>query len=139
MIETFDDLLEMARSEPVPVKLLTVLVRAEPVMQTDSDGNEVPIEGEGMLTPLMVKSHAVEDTPGFEFLRADADAGKKDWTFMMIGVLPGQPGQPPADDLVDEQLKNMARAIHAGSGLDRYLFFDRNGIPVQIGYPEQPE
>lgn len=139
MIETFDDLLEMARSEPVPVRLLTVLVRAEPVMQADSDGNEVSIDGEGMLTPLMVKSHAVEDIAGFEFLRAEADAGKKDWAFIMVGVLPGQPGQPPPDDHVDEQLKNMARAIHAGSGLDRYLFFERNGDPVQIGYLEQPD
>ncbi|QKK03832.1 MAG: hypothetical protein HND55_14895 [Pseudomonadota bacterium] len=137
MIETFDDLLEIARGEPVPVKLLTVLVRAQPMMQTGSDGNEVAIEGEGMLTPVMVKSHAVADVPGFEYVRADADAAKKDWTFLMVGVLPGQAGRAPADEIVDEQLKNMARAIHAGSGLDRYLFFDRSGAPVQIGMPEQ--
>ncbi len=136
MIETFDDLLTMARDEPVPVQLLTVLVRARPVMEADADGVEAAIEGEGVITPIMVKDHAVADVPGFEYLRADADAAKKDWTFMMVGVLPGQPGQPPAPDFIDEQLKNMARAIHAGSGLDRYLFFDRNGIPVQISQPE---
>src|SRR5699024_2765273 len=136
MIETFDDLLTMARDEPVPVQLLTVLVRAQPVMEADADGAEAAIEGEGVITPIMVKDHAVADVPGFEYLRADADAAKKDWTFMMVGVLPGQPGQPPAADFIDEQLKNMARAIHAGSGLDRYLFFDRNGIPVQISQPE---
>jgi len=137
MIETFDDLLKMARSEPVPVQLLTVLVRAEPLMQTDATGNEVAIEGEGVIKPIMVKDHAIADVPGFEYLRADADAAKKDWTFMMVGVLPGQPGQPPSTDFIDEQLKNMARAIHAGSGLDRYLFFDRSGEPVQIGLPDE--
>lgn len=136
MIETFDDLLKMARDEPVPVQLLTVLVRAQPMVEADASGAETAIEGEGVITPIMVKDHAIADVPGFEYLRADADAAKKDWTFMMVGVLPGQPGQPPAADFIDEQLKNMARAIHAGSGLDRYLFFDRNGSPVQIGLPE---
>lgn len=135
-IETFDDLLKMARDEPVPVQLLTVLVRAEPVMKVDASGTQTAVDGEGMIEPIMVKDHAIVDVPGFESLRADADAAKKDWTFMMVGVLPGQPGQPPAADFIDEQLKNMARAIHAGSGLDRYLFFDRNGIPVQISLPE---
>lgn len=139
MIETFEDLLKMARDEPVPVQLLTVLVRAEPVMEADDSGAETAIQGEGVIKPIMVKDHAIADVPGFEYLRADADAAKKDWTFMMVGVLPGQPGQPPTADLIDEQLKNMARAIHAGSGLDRYLFFDRNGIPVQIGLPEGVE
>jgi len=137
MIETFDDLLEMARSEPVPVQLLTVLVRAEPVMEADAAGNEVAMEGEGVIKPIMVKDHAIGDVPGFEYLRADADAAGKEWTFLMVGVLPGQPGQPPSAGLIDEQLKNMARAIHAGSGLDRYLFFDRSGLPVEIGLPDE--
>lgn len=134
-ISGFADLLELALQEPGPARLLTVLVRAEAVMTSDADGREVPVEGEGLLKPVMVKDHAITPEMSFEQLREEADRGNDRWTFMMTAVLPGQAGQPPAPDTVEQQLKHMARTIHTGEGIDSYLFLDRDGEPVQIGLP----
>ena len=133
-ISGFADLLELALQEPGPARLLTVLVRAEAVMTSDADGHEVPVDGEGMLKPVMVKDHAITPGMSFEQLRDEADRSNDRWTFMMTAVLPGA-GQPPAPDTVDAQLKQMARAIHTGERIGSYLFLDRSGKPVQIGLP----
>lgn len=132
MIETFDDLIEMACREQDPAMLLTCVLRSDAMKAAGGNGQEISLEGEGVLRPTMVKAHEVSPDLSFEEIRAEVEAGQPDWTFIMLAVLPGWNGQPPPPVQVDEQLKNMARVIHIGSGLDRFLFIDRSGEFVQI-------
>ncbi len=132
MLQTFDDLIEMACRETDPAMLLTCVLRSDAMKAAGGNGAEMPIEDEGVLRPIMVKAHEVSPELKFETIRAEVETGQPDWTFIMLAVLPGWNGQPPPPDQVDEQLKNMARVIHIGSGLDRYLFIDRNGEFVQL-------
>lgn len=128
-----DELLQLARAEPGPARLLTVLLKAEPVI--DRRAEVAPDQAEsGLLKPVAVKAHALEDLADASVLLEDVAAvGTTPWHFLMIGVLPGSLAGPPRPDLVDEQLNNMARSVHTGSGMNRYAFFDRAGVPVAIG------
>ncbi len=132
MIETFDDLIEMACREQDPVMLLTCVLRSDAMKAASSNGQEISLEGEGVLRPIMVKAHEVSPDLSFDQIRSEVEAGQPDWTFIMLAVLPGWGGQPPPPEQVDEQLKNMARVIHIGSGMDRFLFVDRSGDFVQL-------
>jgi len=132
MIETFDDLIDMARREEHPAMLLTCVLRADAMKAGGASAAAVDLSGEGVLRPVMVKAHAVGDELNFERIRAEVEVGQPDWTFIMLAVLPGLNGRPPPASQVDEQLKNMARVIHVGSGLERYLFVDRQGGFVRL-------
>lgn len=135
-ISGLDELLQIARSEPGPARLLTVLLRAEPVIDRHA-GVDPAGASSGLLKPVAVKGHPLEALTDSTSLLADIEAsGSVGWQFLMIGVLPGTPAGPPSDDLVEEQLKNMARSVHTGSGMNRYAFFDRAGDPVAITEPE---
>lgn len=130
-----DDLLTMARSEPGPARLLTLLLRAEPVVDRNAGADSGPAES-GLLKPIAVKAHVLDDISDGSALLADVEGVvQSEWHFLMVGVLPGSLAGPPSPDLTDEQLKNMARSVHTGSGMDRYAFFDRHANPVLIGPP----
>ncbi len=131
-IHSFSDLVTMALGEPDPPQLLTVLIRAESVQAGDENGTT---EGQGVLKPIMVKSHSL--TPELEFERLGREADELDdrWAMMMVAILPGRDGKPPAPVDVDENLKMMARTLLTGGDLSRFLFFDREGTPVEIGRP----
>lgn len=125
----------MARDEPGPARLLTVLLKAEPVVDRYAEPLEDATHA-GLLKPVAVKAHALEEVRDYAGLIADIEqAVNVDWHLLMIGVLPGSLAGPASDDLVDEQLKNMARSVHTGSGMDRYAYFDRDANPVLIGPP----
>ena len=132
MIENFEDLVRMALAENDPPQLLTVLVKAEPMMARDEDGQERPLDGEGVLKPIMVKSRSVTEDLDFATLSAEADQADQRWVFIMLAILPGHDGKPPSPADVDTHLKNMARALLTGGDLTRYLFIDRKGELVQI-------
>lgn len=135
-ISALDELLQMARAEPGPARLLTVLLKAEPVLDRHADTDPEQASS-GLLKPVAVKAHALEELGDSASLLADvAGAGTVNWHFLMVGVLPGSLVGPPTDDLVDEQLKNMARSVHTGDGMNRYAFFDRDGDPIMIGLPQ---
>ncbi|PKL96824.1 MAG: hypothetical protein CVV18_00180 [Gammaproteobacteria bacterium HGW-Gammaproteobacteria-8] len=132
-LDSFDDLVRMARGEPEPALLLACVLRADvPVAAAGGDRPELPLEGEGIVRPIMVKSFAADAGLDFQRLRAEIDDTQPDWAFIMLAVLPGSRGRPPTSGQVDEQLKNMARCIHTGSSLDRYLFIDRAGEFVRF-------
>jgi len=112
--------------------LLTCVLCSEVMQAAGSDGTALDLAGEGALRPMMVKAYPVDASLSFEQICVEVGAGQRDWTFIMLAVLPGWNGRPPAAQQVDEQLKNMARVIHTGSGHERYLFIDRRGDFVQL-------
>lgn len=100
-------------------------------LPADVELTEWPESMESLLQAAMAMA-PVNDELTFEGIRREVEAGQPDWTFIMLAVLPGLNGTRPSRQQVDEQLRNMARVIHIGSGLERYLFIDGRGDFVQL-------
>lgn len=130
-IISFDDLLAMARAEPHPCRLLTVLVKADAVFRRRVGGEEVAMD-EGVLQPLMARDWAVTATLNLETVVATADEINNEWTFLMTAIMPGSRGQSPTSDECDPHLERMARALTIGADLSAFVFFDREGRPVAV-------
>lgn len=131
VIASFDDLIATALSEPVPCRLLTVLVAAETAYRR-RQGVADPMVDEGCLTPVMAHDWRVSEELGLATIVATADDVTPDWRFIMTAVMPGQYGQAPSSQACEPHLERMAKALMVGERLDEFVFFDRQGMPVQI-------
>jgi hypothetical protein len=129
-LDSLDDLLALARAEPDPCRLLTVIVKADPVHQ-NVNGKEEAMD-EGVLQPLMVRDWPVTGDLSMESIVAAADEVTSDWRFLMTAILPGANGTAPTPDECTPHLEHMAKALTLGDGLGAFVFFDREGTPVQV-------
>lgn len=129
----FNDLLRAALTHGPDQRLLLVLLRVERMYQRTADGREEPIEGEGTLTPMMVRDRPVEAGLSFDDILAEADDTGQPWDFLMTALLPGRDGEPPGSAEAEPHLKHMAKVIMTGGDTSKYAFFDRDGDPVELG------
>jgi len=129
----FDDLLRAALTQGPDQRLLLVLLQVQPLYRRTADGREQPIEGEGTLTPMMVRDRPLEAGLHFADIVADADATGQPWDFLMTALLPGRDGEPPASTEAEPHLRHMAKVILTGGDTSRYAFFDRDGDPIELG------
>jgi len=132
MLDSFEGLLAMIRTEPSPCRLLTVLVRAETLYRRRSDGVEEAMTNEGLLEPLMSRDWAVTADLKVADILDGANEAADNWQFLMTAVLPGRNGVAPTSEDCEPHLDHMAQAIMLGAGLDGFAFFDRQGRPVNI-------
>lgn len=130
-IASFDDLIDTALREPMPCRLLTVLVAAETAYRRHQ-GSAEPMLDEGCLAPVMVRDWRVSEALDLPSIVATADRVTQDWRFIMTAVMPGQYGQAPSSSACEPHLERMVKALMVGERLDDFVFFDRHGIPVQI-------
>ena len=137
-IDSFEGLVAQACAEPEPTKLLVVLVGVEPIFHQQADGTAVPAEGEGSLTPMMVRDLALTPDLTLADVVEAADAPRQPWQFLMLAVLPGREGRAPTTQECDPHLKRMAKAILTGGDISRFAWFNRAGEPIYIENPLQP-
>ncbi|MES1954202.1 hypothetical protein [Salinisphaera hydrothermalis] len=130
-LESFDDLLAMARAEPDPCRLLTVLVQAEIAYRRRPDGSEALVD-EGLLRPVMVRDWAVTDSLCLADIVTGADEVTHEWRFLMTAILPGTRGRAPTPGECEPHLERMATALAIGEDLDAFVFFDREGVPARV-------
>lgn len=130
-LDSFDDLLAMAFAEPDPCRLLTVLVKADVAYRRRAAGAEAMVD-EGCLQPVMARDWAVTESLSLADIIATADEAAGDWRFVMTAIMPGSRGTAPTSDECEPHLDRMAQALMIGASLDAFVFFDREGAPVQI-------
>jgi hypothetical protein len=130
-IESFDDLLAMARAEPHPCRLLTVLIKADTVFRRRGNAAEEAMD-EGLLEPLMSRDWAVTPDLDLAYITANADAVSNEWRFLMTAIMPGHRGVAPTSDVCEPHLDRMVRALRIGADLSAFVFFDRAGTPVRV-------
>lgn len=130
-IASFDELIATALREPVPCRLLTVLVAAETAYRRRQGAAE-PMLDEGCLAPVMVRDWRVSEALDLATIVATADGVTQDWRFIMTAIMPGQYGQAPSSEACEPHLERMAKALMVGERLDEFVFFDRHGAPVQV-------
>ena len=132
-ISNFDDLLQAARQQPEPQRLLLVFAGASLPDDATPEQRALFEAGEsGELAPLMCVGkdpHAVTD---FDALALEAATTGADWALVFAAALGGSAGLPPSDSLVDAALQRMVEAVKSGQ-LDGLIPFDRQGAAVQLG------
>jgi len=132
-IDSFDALLEAARREPEPQRLLMVFVKA--VLPEDADEEQIhrfEAGDGGGLVPVMYVDKAEDELTSFADLAEESRQMSEDWQMVLVACLSGRDGRAPSPDDAEEPLKLIVRSIHAGGDLSHLAAFDRDGDPVRF-------
>lgn len=136
MISNFDDLLQAARAQPVPQRLLLVFAGAELPADANAEQRARFDAGEGgALVPLMCVDKNPDELASFAQLCTEADGMHSGWRVMLAGALSGPPGMPPSEQAVDQAFERLLGLIQAGQMdqvLAQTLTFTRDGAAVSL-------
>lgn len=131
-IESFDGLLQAARAQAQPQRLLLVFTTAElPAEATPEQRQQFEAGQGGALTPLMCVDKSAEDLSSFQALLAESEALGPAWQVVFAAALQGSGGKAPTDAQVDTALQRMVDAIQRGQ-LAGFIPFDRTGLPLHM-------
>ncbi|MCE9659579.1 MAG: ribonucleotide reductase subunit alpha [Burkholderiales bacterium] len=131
-ISGFDELLQAARSQAEPQRLLFVFATAEmpedatPAQRAAFDAGEG-----GTLTPLMCVDKAPAELASFAELAAEAGGFAQGWDIVFVAALSGSAGREPTSLDAEAPLQRMVDAIKTGR-LGGFIPFDGQGETVRF-------
>ena len=129
-ISGFDDLLDAARRQPDPQRLLFVFAGVElPDDATPSQRQRFADGAGGALVPLMCVDKALDELETFAELVEESRASGPDWAIVFVAALGSRGERLPTSAEAEAPLQRMVDAIRAGSH-GSYIPFDRAGRPV---------
>jgi hypothetical protein len=135
-IASFDDLLQAARQQPEPQRLLFVFAAAElPDDATPAQRARFEAGQGGALVPLMCVDKTPQELASFSALVEEAQqftAPGHDWAMVFAAALPGTLNQAPTSADAEAPLQRMVDAIKGGVH-GGYIPFNRQGQPVRLG------
>lgn len=131
-IENFNDLLQAARSQPLPQRLLFVFAGVElPQDSTPEQRADYEAGHGGALVPLMCVDKSPEELASFEALKAEAQQFGQTWALVFVAAMSGSVLAPPTSKDADAPLQGMVEAIKRGD-IAGYIPFDQQGQAVQL-------
>lgn len=131
-IDSFDDLLELARQQYEPQQLLFVFTQRElPEGYTAEMKRRFEAGDGGHLAPTVCVNKKVTDFTDFQQLRREALEMVQQWDVVFVAILPGLNNQWPTDDETDKALEQMVEAVRQGK-ISGYLAFDVSGDPLVL-------
>ena len=131
-LHDFSSLLQAARSQPEPQRLLLVFASAE--LPPDATAEEIARfeRGEGgALAPTVCVDKAPEEIRDFATLAEESRLTGLDWDILFVAAMSGRGGHPPNSDEAVQPLQLMVEAIKGGR-IGDFLAVDRNGDLVQL-------
>jgi hypothetical protein len=132
-IENFQGLLDAAKAQPLPQRLLFVFAGVELPQGASAEQRAAFAAGHGgTLTPLMCVDKSPDELASFDALVVEAAQFGHDWKLVFAAAMSGSLQQPPTSTDADLPLQAMVEAIKRGD-IATYLPFDRQGLPVQLG------
>lgn len=132
-IQTFDDLLSAARSQPLPQRLLFVFAGVElPDDATPAQRLEFERGEGGALVPQMCVDKGLDELHSFDQLVQEAKAFGQPWGMVFAAALAGEPGHQPGSAEAEQPLQDMVEAIRQGQ-LHAFIPFDAQGQAVVLG------
>lgn len=132
-ITGFQSLLDAARGEPDPQQFLFVFARTELPDEHDSQQAQRFRSGQGgALVPVMYVDKMSGELTTFEDLVTESQQMSDNWQVVIVAILGGFNGQPPAPDQTEDAFKNLIGTLKAGGNMDQLLAFDRDGEPLQF-------
>ena len=131
-LHDFSSLLQAARSQPEPQRLLLVFATAE--LPRDATAEEIARfeRGEGgALAPKVCVDKRPEEIGSFEALVEESRETGMNWDILFLAALGGRGGFAPNSDEAVQPLKMMVEAIKGGRIAD-FLAVNRDGTLVQL-------
>jgi len=132
-ISRFDDLLQAARAQAEPQRLLFVFAGVElPDDATPAQRARFERGEGGALVPQMCVDKAPNELASFDALAQEAAQFGQEWALVFTAALSGTLNRAPTSEDAEAPLSRMVDAIKRGahSGL---IPFDRSGHAVRIG------
>ncbi|MDP1742375.1 MAG: ribonucleotide reductase subunit alpha [Polaromonas sp.] len=132
-ILSFDDLLQAARAQSQPQRLLFVFTGVElpedstPVQRTRFEAGQG-----GALVPLMCVDKRPEELSSFAALVQESSQFGHAWGLVFAAALGGRADRAPTSDDAEEPLLRMVESIKQGN-IGAFIPFDAQGQPVQFG------
>ncbi len=126
-LDSYADLLKLARAEKNPTRLLFVFTQAE----IEEDANEMQkksfAKGQGgLLKPVMCVDKPINELTTFEDLVVESEKTEQPWTIMFAACLSGHDGKMPSSEDANKPLDSMIAGINNGM-VSQYLAFNRHG------------
>lgn len=119
-IKNFDDLLKLAKSDPLSQRLLFLFAKATPMeMSFKADHKS------GTITPVMCVDKLPSELTDFKSLISEADSINTNWDFILMAGLSGANGVAPTSLEAGPHLSKMSNFLANGGDLSRYAIFDR--------------
>ena len=133
MVSSFDDLLQAARQQAEPQRLLFVFAGADLPEDSTLAQRERFLAGQGgALVPIMFVDKTPEELLTFADLEQESRQFGKEWSIVFAAALSGSGGLAPTSEAAEKPLQRMVEAIKAGN-LGTFIPFDRQGQPVILG------
>lgn len=131
-IENFNDLLQAARSQALPQRLLCVFVGVElPQDSTPEQRAQFEAGQGGALVPLMCVDKSPDELASFDVLKVEADQFGQPWALVFVAAMSGTVLAPPSSADADTPLRAMVEAIKRGD-VAAYIPFDGQGQAVHL-------
>ena len=127
VISGFESLLEAARQQPEPQRLLFVFAAAElPDDCTPAQRAQFEAGRGGALTPLMCVDKTPDEISAFQVLLEESRQFGGEWSVVFVAALSGRDGCAPSSEDAGIPLERMIESIKAGSP-GSMIAFDRQG------------
>ncbi|MEO5606293.1 MAG: ribonucleotide reductase subunit alpha [Polaromonas sp.] len=132
-ISNFDDLLQAARAQPEPQRLLFVFAGVELPDDASAAQRQNFAAGQGgALVPLMCVDKGVDELDSFDALIEESRQFGHNWGLVFAAAMSGgERGMPTSKD-AEKPLERMVEAIKRGEH-EGFIPFDAHGDAVQIG------
>lgn len=131
-IRTFAELLEAARSQREPQRLLLVFAVAELPPGASNHERAAFERGEGgALAPVVCVDKLPAEIESFEALKAESRAALSRWDILFVAALDGRAGFAPNADEAAGPLRMMVESIRAGRVAD-FIAVDSRGELVTL-------
>lgn len=135
LLGSFEDLLQAARNQAEPQRLLLVFARKQLGEHVNAAQRQAFQQGSGgHLEPCLCVDKAPEEIASFAALHAESRQTGIDWDILFVSTLSGRGGIPPGSDEADQPLRFMLKAITEGQ-VAEMAAFDRSGEPLRFLAP----
>lgn len=131
-IDSYEDLIMAAMSQPEPQRLLFVFARSELPEGYSLDQQERFERGEGgVLSPVLCVDKLPGEVMHFNELVAESENTGIHWDVAFVSSMAGRAGFPPSSDEASQPLQMMMSNINSGM-IAHLLTFNRNGEMIAL-------
>ncbi len=131
-ISSYQDLLQAAKQQPEPQRLLFVFTQPElPEGYTQVQIDRFHAGQGGVLTPKMCTDKALDELGSFADLVEESRQTGQDWKIVFVAALDGRGGTMPSSEDARVPLEKMVEAVQNGA-VSNFLAFDRDGNLVRF-------
>ena len=131
-IANFDDLLQAARQQAQPQRLLMVFTSAElPDDCTPQQRQDFEAGHGGALVPAMYADKSPDEIQSFAALKLESGQFQSQWHVVFVASLSGVKDLPPSSSDVEQTLERMVESVKLGA-LDNMVAFDTSGNAIML-------